>query len=91
MSNKKEKDLIPETVGEGQDVAANVDEIMRKYDRESNTRVWEGWPKTVVGIILALFSLFCIYVTLFANFLEQVRVSSFRKCRSTTCPGTISC
>jgi TRAP transporter 4TM/12TM fusion protein len=77
VRNKKEKDLIPETVGEGQDVAANVDEIMRKYDRESNTRVWEGWPKTVVGIILALFSLFCIYVTLFANFLEQVRLSSF--------------
>ena len=76
MSNK-DKELIPETVNEEQNVAANVDEIMRKYDRESNTRIWEGWPKTVVGIILALFSLFCIYVTLFANFLEQVRLSSF--------------
>ncbi len=76
MSNK-DKELIPKTVSEEQNVAANVDEIMRKYDRESNTRIWEGWPKTVVGIILALFSLFCIYVTLFANFLEQVRLSSF--------------
>ncbi len=76
MSNK-DKELIPEAVNEEQNVAANVDEIMRKYDRESNTRIWEGWPKTVVGIILALFSLFCIYVTLFANFLEQVRLSSF--------------
>ena len=76
MSNK-EKDLIPETVNEEQNIEANVDEIMRKYDRESNVRIWEGWPKLVVGIILALFSLFCIYVTLFANFLEQVRLSSF--------------
>ena len=76
MSNK-DKEQIPEAVNEEQNVAANVDEIMRKYDRESNTRIWEGWPKTVVGIILALFSLFCIYVTLFANFLEQVRLSSF--------------
>ena len=50
---------------------------MRKYDRESNTRIWTGIPKTVVGIILALFSMYCIYVTLFANFLEQVRLSSF--------------
>ncbi|MBQ6513333.1 MAG: TRAP transporter permease [Clostridia bacterium] len=50
---------------------------MRKYDRESNTRIWTGIPKIVVGIILALFSLYCIYVTLFANFLEQVRLSSF--------------
>ena len=76
MSNK-DKALIPETVDEEQNIEANVDEIMRKYDRESNVRIWEGWPKTVVGIILALFSLFCIYVTLFANFLEQVRLSSF--------------
>ena len=66
-----------EAVNEEQNIAANVDEIMRKYDRESNTRIWEGIPKIVVGIILALFSLFCIYVTLFANFLEQVRLSSF--------------
>jgi TRAP transporter 4TM/12TM fusion protein len=75
--SNKDKELIPETVNEEQSIEANVDEIMRKYDRESNTRVWVGWPKTVVGIILALFSLFCIYVTLFANFLEQVRLSSF--------------
>jgi TRAP transporter 4TM/12TM fusion protein len=75
--SKKDKELIPETVDEEQNIEANVDEIMRKYDRESNVRIWEGWPKTVVGIILALFSLFCIYVTLFANFLEQVRLSSF--------------
>lgn len=76
--SKVKKNLPPQNVNEeGQDIAANVDEIMRKYDRESNTRVWEGWPKLVVGIILALFSLFCIYVTLFANFLEQVRLSSF--------------
>ena len=60
-----------------QNTAADVDAIMRKYDRESNIRIWEGVPKLIVGIILALFSLYCIYVTLFANFLEQVRLSSF--------------
>jgi len=57
--------------------AADVEAVMRKYDRESNTRIWEGTPKIVVGCILAAFSLFCIYVTLFANFLEQVRMTSF--------------
>ncbi len=57
--------------------AADVEAVMRKYDRESNTRIWTGKPKLVVGIILAAFSLFCIYVTLFANFLEQVRMTSF--------------
>ena len=56
---------------------ADVNAIMRKYDRESNTRVWEGVPKIVVGVVLAAFSMYCIYVTLFANLLEQVRLSSF--------------
>ena len=57
--------------------AADVEAVMRKYDRESNTRVWEGTPKIIVGCILAAFSLFCIYVTLFANLLEQARMTSF--------------
>ena len=47
------------------DHAASVEAVMKKYDRESNTRVWEGIPKTVVSGILVLFSLWCIYVTLF--------------------------
>ncbi|MBP3410356.1 MAG: TRAP transporter permease [Clostridia bacterium] len=57
--------------------AADVDEIMRKYDRESNTRIWEGKPKIFVSCIAVAFSLFCLYVTLFANFMEQVRLTSF--------------
>ena len=57
--------------------AADIEAVMKKYDRESNVRIWEGRPKLVVGLILAAFSLFCIYVTLFANFLEQVRLTSF--------------
>ena len=62
---------------EQQETAANVDAIMRKYDRESNTRIWEGTPKIIIRVILAVFSCFCIYVTLFANLLDQVRLSSF--------------
>lgn len=55
----------------------NIDTVMRKYDRESNTRVWVGKPKTVISVILAAFSLWCIYVTLFATFLEEIRLTSF--------------
>ena len=50
---------------------------MKKFDRESNTRVWEGKPKVVVNCILAIFSLFCIYVTFFATWLDAIRLSSF--------------
>lgn len=43
--------------------AMSVEDVMKKFDRESNTRVWEGVPKLIVTCILASFSLFCIYVT----------------------------
>jgi len=55
----------------------DIDAVMKKYDRESNTRVWEGAPKWVVTCILASFSIFCIYVTLFATWLDEVRLTSF--------------
>ena len=55
----------------------DLDAVMKKYDRESNTRVWEGTPKIVVTCILAAFSLFCLYVTLFARWLEEWRLTSF--------------
>ena len=50
---------------------------MKKFDRESNTRVWEGASKIVINSILAAFSLFCIYVTFFATWLDAIRLSSF--------------
>ena len=55
----------------------DLDSVMKKYDRESNVRIWEGGPKIVVTCILAFFSLFCIYVTLFASWLEELRLTSF--------------
>ncbi|MBR5279074.1 MAG: TRAP transporter fused permease subunit, partial [Clostridia bacterium] len=58
-------------------VPMDVEAVMKKFDRESNTRVWEGAPKWVVTCILASFSLFCVYVTLFATWLDEVRLTSF--------------
>ncbi len=55
----------------------DLDAVMKKYDRESNTRVWEGTPKLIVTIILASFSVFCLYVTLFATWLDELRLTSF--------------
>lgn len=55
----------------------DLDAVMKKYDRESNVRVWEGTPKILVSIVLATFALFCIYVTLFTSWLEEIRLTSF--------------
>ncbi|MBQ7006021.1 MAG: TRAP transporter fused permease subunit [Clostridia bacterium] len=67
------KKTAPETAPE----AMNLDDVMKKFDRESNTRVWEGVPKIIVSCILASFSIFCIYVTFFATWLDEVRLTSF--------------
>ena len=56
---------------------ASIDAVMKKYDRESNTRVWLGLPKKIIYGLVALFSLSCIYITLFATFLEEIRLTSF--------------
>ena len=58
----------------------DVEAVMKKYDRESNVRVWEGKPKVFVNCILAAFSLFCIYVTFFATWLDHIRLASFVGC-----------
>ncbi|MBQ7956131.1 MAG: TRAP transporter fused permease subunit [Lachnospiraceae bacterium] len=55
----------------------DLDAVMKKYDRESNVRIWEGIPKIIVTSVLAVFSLFCIYVTLFTSWLEEIRLTSF--------------
>ena len=60
-----------------EDIAAEVDAVMKKYDRESNTRIWQGIPKIAIVAVEALFGLFCVYVTLFATWLDQVRLTSF--------------
>ena len=58
----------------------DLDAVMKKYDRESNTRVWEGTPRLVVNLLLACFSLFVIYVTLWTSWLEEIRLTSFMAC-----------
>ena len=55
----------------------DLDAVMKKYDQESNTRVWEGKPRLAVNCVLAAFSLFCMYVTLFASWLEELRLTTF--------------
>ncbi|MBO5339835.1 MAG: TRAP transporter permease [Oscillospiraceae bacterium] len=53
--------------------AADVDAIMKKYDRESNTRVWTGIPAMILRILMAGFALFLIWMNLFATFDERFR------------------
>ena len=53
--------------------AADVEAVMKKYDRESNTRIWEGRPKLLVRVFMVFFSLWSIYVTLFSTALKYTK------------------
>ena len=58
-------------------IAADVDEVMRKYDRESNTRIWTGWQQIVVKILMVAFALYCIGMTLFSKAMAEIRLPLF--------------
>ncbi len=79
---KKEKDAAPpvsEVAADTQEIgtAADVDEVMKKFDRESNVRVWEGTPKWIVKFIMIAFSLFCMYLTLLNTGQAEFRLCTF--------------
>ena len=64
MEDKKMNTAPITTEDTSAGTAADVEAVMKKYDRESNTRVWEGTPKKIVYILGILFSVYCIFSTL---------------------------
>lgn len=80
LKKKKEAPPAPEVlepVDTQSGTAEDVQKIMEKYDRESNVRTYEGVPKNVVRGVLAAFSLFVVYMNLFANWEERLRRAAF--------------
>ena len=63
----------PNAVGSAKD----VEDLMRKYDKESNTRIWEGKPALIVRMVMVFFSLYCIWSTLFSVAALEKRLTAF--------------
>ncbi len=61
----------------GAEEETDIDAVMRKYDRESNTRIWEGTPKIIVSVIMAAFSIYCIGMTLLSTELPETKLARF--------------
>ena len=57
--------------------AIDAEEVMRKYDRESNTRIWEGVPKIAFTVILVAFSVYCMAMTLLSVEQAEARLARF--------------
>ena len=55
----------------------SAEEIMRQYDRESATRVWSGIPARIIHYVMSVFSIYCIWSTLFSTADIPVRASAF--------------
>ncbi len=55
----------------------SAEELMRKFDRESNTRIWEGIPGKIVRWLCAAFSVYCIWVTLFSTMMPEEKLNLF--------------
>ena len=79
--NEQETYRIPTAAGEPvpsrDTMASEIDEVMKKYDRESNTRIWTGKARTIVTLVMCLFSLYCIWSTLFSTAALEIRLTSF--------------
>ena len=74
MSEKKLNAQTEEIeVGTAQD----VEEMMKKYDRESNVRIWEGVPRKIIRYLCAAFSVYCIWVTLFSTMMPEEKLNLF--------------
>ena len=76
MSDPKKVDTAPAAdyeVGTAEDVEA----IMKKFDRESNIRLYQGVPKQIVRYVLVAFSLFMVWMNMFAVWDERIRRSAF--------------
>ena len=76
----EEAPAVDTSAASGEDMAADLDAVMRKYDRESNTRIWEGPLRWITGGLMAAFSLYCIAMTLWSTALPETRLSLFLAC-----------
>ena len=61
----------------GTDVPLSAEELMKKYDRESNVRIWEGVPGKIIRYLCAAFSLYCIWGTLFSTMMPEEKLNLF--------------
>ena len=80
FAKKQEEPEVATASAAGDNAEVNADEIMRKYDKESNTRIWEGVPKVVVTALMVIFSVYCLCMTLLSTEQAEARLARFLAC-----------
>ena len=74
MASEKTKPLDADTLTGSME---DVESVMKKYDRESNVRLWEGAPRLMIRFLCAAFSVYCIWVTMFSTMMPEERLNLF--------------
>lgn len=78
MSERKQKKTVPpDKAGTAGPDAPKIEELMAEFDRESNTRRFEGTYRTIIQALLIGFTIYVFWMTLIATPPEQVRRASF--------------
>ena len=57
--------------------AAQIDAVLKEFDKESNTRLFDGVPRSIIKYMLVAFSLYALWMNVFSTLPEQVRRASF--------------
>lgn len=66
--------------GHDDDMRKKIKEVLTKYDRESNTRIWTGVPKLIIRWLLVLFALYCLAINFLFQFETRINRASFVGC-----------
>ena len=69
------KDMTPDEIFTNE--AAQMDAVLKEFDKESNTRIFLGMPRSLVKYMLVAFSLYALWMNVLSSLPEQVRRASF--------------
>ncbi|MEA5082620.1 MAG: TRAP transporter permease [Lachnospiraceae bacterium] len=71
---EKKTDITEHIVHEDEE---RMKQVLKEFDRESNTRHFEGIPNTIVKYMLVAFSVYVLWMNIFSSLPEQIRRASF--------------
>ena len=73
----KEKNYINEEIDDSVGTMEDVNAVMKKYDRESNVRIYEGVPRILVRALMVGFAFYALVDAVFLTTLPERRYSIF--------------
>ena len=73
----KEKNYMNEEIDDSVGTMEDVNAVMKKYDRESNVRIYEGVPRILVRALMVGFAFYALVDAVFLTTLPERRYSIF--------------